>query len=91
MNRTLLAICLSLGLGAAYAAEPAGNGEYGEPACPKAAAKAAVAAATAPSSSDGTSSTPATPAPARARSGSGGNPTRMASPRWHSLLPGMFR
>ena len=85
MNRTLVALCLCLVSGLALAGEAAsGNAFDAPPLCPKAAAKAAAAAPVA--------GTPA-PAPAttRTRGGGGAAATRLTSPRWHSLLPGMFR
>ena len=89
MKRTLLALCLSLAAGLAIAGEAAGNRAYdASPQCPKAAAKAAAAASVAEAG------TPAPAVPAvtvRVRGGGGTAPTRLTSPRWHSLLPGMFR
>lgn len=87
MKRTLVALCLCLCLvsGVALAGEAArGNAFDAPPLCPKAAAKAASTAPVA-----GT----AAPAPSasRTRGGGGTAATRLTSPRWHSLLPGMFR
>ena len=87
MKRTLLALCLSLVTGLAFAGEAAsGNGYDAQPLCPKAAAKAAVAAPVV-----GAPVAQAPTAATRARGGGGAAPTRLASPRWHSLLPGLFR
>ena len=85
MNRTLVALCLCLVSGLALAGEAASSNAFdAPPLCPKAAAKAAAAAPVA-----GT----AAPAPVatRTRGGGGTAATRLTSPRWHSLLPGMFR
>jgi hypothetical protein len=85
MKRTLVALSLCLVSGLALAGEAASANAFdAPPLCPKAAAKAAAAAPVA-----GT----ATPAPAanRVRGGGGAPATRLTSPRWHSLLPGMFR
>lgn len=86
MNRILLAICLSLGVGTAFAGQPAGTPYQPQPVCPKAAEKAAHA----DQDDDAAPAPAATPAPAASRGGGGSNP-RLTSPRWHSLLPGMFR
>jgi hypothetical protein len=88
MKRTLLALCLGLVSGLAFAGEAANsNGYDAPPLCPKAAAKAAVAAPVV-----GAPVGQAPSAAARSRGGGGGaTTTRLASPRWHSLLPGMFR
>ncbi|MGH8029967.1 MAG: hypothetical protein ACREO3_08540 [Arenimonas sp.] len=88
MKRTLLALCLGLLAGQAFAGVAAsGNGYDSPPLCPKAAAKTAGGAPVADA--------PAPHAPAtvvRARGGGGATAaTRLTSPRWHSLLPGMFR
>ena len=86
MKRTLLALCLCLVTGLAIAGEAASrNGYDAPPLCPKAAAKAAASAPVV-----GAPVAPA-PAAARTRGGGGSTTTRLASPRWHSLLPGMFR
>lgn len=85
MKRTLLALCLCLVSGLVLAGEAArANAFDAPPLCPKAAARAVAAGPVA--------GTPA-PAPAstRARGGGGTAATRLTSPRWHSLLPGMFR
>ena len=85
MQRTLVALCLCLVSGLALAGEAARSNTFdAPPLCPKAAAKASAIAPTA-----GT----AVPAPttSRARGGGGAAATRLTSPRWHSLLPGMFR
>ena len=89
MKRTLLALCLCLVAGLAIAGEAASGHGYDAPhLCPKAAAKAAAAT---PAVEAGTP-VAAAPAPAvRARGGGGPTSTRLTSPRWHSLLPGMFR
>jgi hypothetical protein len=90
MKRTLLALCLSLVAGLAIAGEAAGSRAYdASPQCPKAAAKAAAAGSVAEAGTPA----PATPATTvRVRGGGGGTaPTRLTSPRWHTLLPGMFR
>jgi hypothetical protein len=89
MKRTLLALCLSLAAGLAIAGEAAGGHAYqAPPQCPKATAKAAVAA---PAPEAGTSTPPAPATPVRTRGGGGTASARLTSPRWHSLLPGMFR
>jgi hypothetical protein len=89
MKRTLLALCLSLVAGLAIAGEAAGGHAYqGPPQCPKAAAKAAAAT---PVADAGTPAPAAPTAPVRARGGGGTASARLTSPRWHSLLPGMFR
>ena len=87
MNRILLAICLSLSAGLVTAAPAPADNDAPDQECPRVTAKAAIAA-----QASGTQSPPTTTAtpPARARNGGGGT-TRMVSPRWHSLLPGMFR
>ena len=89
MKRTLLALCLCLVTGLAIAGEAASaNGYEAPPLCPKAAAKAATPT---PVVEAGTPVV-ATPAPvARVRGGGGPTATKLTSPRWHSLLPGMFR
>ena len=85
MQRTLVALCLCLASGLALAGEAASSNAFdAPPLCPKAAAKVAAAAPVA--------GTPvAAPAASRARGGGGAAATRLTSPRWHSLLPGMFR
>jgi hypothetical protein len=89
MKRPLLALCLSLVTGLAIAGEVSGGiGNDEAPLCPKAAAKAATQAPVA----DAGAPVAASPAPAaRVRGGGGTTSTRLTSPRWHSLLPGMFR
>jgi hypothetical protein len=89
MKRTLLALCLSLVAGLAIAGEAAGSRAYdATPQCPKAAAKAAAAS----SGAEAGTAVPTPPAVTeRVRGGGGTAPTRLTSPRWHSLLPGMFR
>jgi hypothetical protein len=89
MTRSLIALCLSLAASVAFAADPTVGANEPQSQCPKVAAKAAVAAATSPTETGTTGNV--APAPARPRSGGGGSPARMVSPRWHSLLPGMFR
>jgi hypothetical protein len=89
MTRTLIALCLSLAASVAFAADPATGANEPQAQCPKAAARAAVAAATSTTETSTAGSAPV--APARPRSGAGGSPARMVSPRWHTLLPGMFR
>jgi hypothetical protein len=85
MNRTLLAICLCLFAGLAFAADNAGTPYESQPVCPKAADKPRVANVEA----DTAAVAPATNA-ARVRGG-GSSSSKLVSPRWHSLLPGMFR
>jgi hypothetical protein len=83
MKRTLLALPLLLCAAGAFAADPAPT-EATEASCPKAQAeqeKAQANQATPAATQSGT------PAPARAR---GATATR-GTPRWHSMLPGMFR
>jgi hypothetical protein len=87
MNRILLAICLSLAAGLTMAATTPASNDGPEQECPRVTAKAAIAALPA-GTQRSTATTAATPV--RARNG-GGGATRMVSPRWHSLLPGMFR
>lgn len=89
MKRTLLALCLSLVAGLAIAGEAAsGHGYEAPPLCPKAAAKAAAASPVVEAGTPGA----AAPTPVvRVRGGGGPTSTRLTSPRWHSLLPGMFR
>jgi hypothetical protein len=87
MNRILLAVCLSLVTGIALAAAPVTDNDAPDQECPRVTAKAAIAAqANTTQAAPANASTP----PVRARNG-GGGATRMVSPRWHSLLPGMFR
>jgi hypothetical protein len=85
MKRILLAICLGLVSGLAFAGSAA-NAYEAQPSCPKAAAKAPVIAR----GSENVGTTQAPPAAVRQRGG-GGTSTRLVSPRWHSLLPGMMR
>ena len=85
MKRILLAISLGLAAGVAQAdnvAEPAGS----QPVCPD---KATQKAKAAPPASDPDAAAPTVPSP-KARGG-GTNSAKLVSPRWHSLLPGMFR
>ena len=89
MKRTLLAIGLVLSAGLAHAGGVVDrNGT--QPECPN----KAVEKAQAPAASDeGIAATSATrPAKSNARGGGAGSAsTKLVSPRWHSLLPGMFR
>ena len=88
MNRILLAFCLCLGTsGLAMGATSASTNDSPEQECPRVTAKAAIAAQANTSTTTSAPTTAAPPAKAR----NGGGTTRMVSPRWHSLLPGMFR
>ena len=87
MKRSLLAISLSLFAGLAFAGESA-TAYDAQQECPRSATKARAGtpvadpvAAPAPTQAAGS---------VRTRGGGGAN-TRLQSPRWHSLLPGMFR
>jgi hypothetical protein len=87
MKRSLLAISLSLFAGLAFAGEST-TAFDSQPECPRTAAKARAGTpvpdpVVAPAPTQGAGSV-------RSRGG-GGASTRMQSPRWHSLLPGMFR
>ena len=84
MKRILLAICLSLAASLAFAGQGA-QGVDPQPECPKAAAKAQASTPAVDAAGSGVVSTDA-----KVRGG-GGSSTRLVSPRWHSLLPGMFR
>jgi hypothetical protein len=90
MKRILLAVCLSFVTGLAFAGEGA-RGVDPQLGCPKAATKAQIAtpAADAAGTAAPVAATPN--AKAAARGGSSTSTSRLASPRWHSLLPGMFR
>ena len=90
MNRTLLAVCLSLGAGLAFAAQPAGAPYAPHPVCPKAAEKTHAVAEDDDDADAPVAAAPAAPA-AHPTSGGGGSNSRLLSPRWHTLLPGMFR
>lgn len=82
MIRPMLVLSLSLLAANAFAAEavPADAEASG---CPKAEA----AAGKEPAADGNTpAARPGTPAPVRPRTG-----TQRGTPRWHSLLPGMFR
>ena len=87
MSRFLLVLCLGLGSGLAYAADPQSDTDTPEQECPRVTAKAAGAART--NGQPTTARPDATPA-SHARTG-GGGAAHVVSPRWHSLLPGMFR
>jgi hypothetical protein len=82
MNRTLLALCLLLLAAVATAAEPLPPEAEPEQ-CPKAEAAREKAP---PADASKASGHPAAPATVRPR----GTAAR-GTPRWHSLLPGMFR
>jgi hypothetical protein len=90
MKRTLLALCLSLVAGLAFAGDVTRSSGEGANLCPKAVPRTAAAA---PIIDAGTPVPAPTPAVrARATGGGGGAlSTHMTSPRWHTLLPGMFR
>jgi hypothetical protein len=75
MYRMLLALSLALAVPAALAAEPV-PAESETPGCPKAEPAAGAAPA---------ATRPGSPAPVRPRA------STRSGPRWHSLLPGMFR
>jgi hypothetical protein len=89
MKRMLLATCLCLFAGLAFAADSAGTPYEAQPVCPKAAEKARAANV----ESDTAAVAPApTPSAVRVRGGGGVSAANKSmSPRWHSLLPGMFR
>ena len=87
MSRLLLTVCLGLATGVAFAADPQLDSDAPEQECPRVTAKAAIAAR---ANSAPAAAAAATTPTARPRN-SGGGSSRMASPRWHSLLPGMFR
>ena len=89
MTRILLAICLSLGAGLVMAAPSSSTNDSTDQECPRVTAKAAIAAQ-ANAVQPAAQVAPAAAPQARTRNGGGGT-TRMVSPRWHSLLPGMFR
>lgn len=82
MYRMLLALSLALAAPASFAAEPVPT-ESEAPGCTKAEPAAGQAPATAEGST--TPARPGSPAPVRPRS------SVRSGPRWHSLLPGMFR
>lgn len=83
MFRTLLALSLALSVIGAQAAE-APQAEAEAPSC----IKSEPAAGKPDAAGEGAAATarPGTPAPVRPRGSSPRN-----TPRWHSLLPGMFR
>ena len=87
MNRMLLAICLCLCAGLAFAADSAGTRYESQPVCPKAAEKARAANVEA----DTAAVAPAPATNATRSRGGGSSSSKLVSPRWHSLLPGMFR
>jgi hypothetical protein len=87
MSRLLLAISLCLGTGLAFAAEPQVDPDAPEQECPRTTAKAAAAAH---ANSAPKTARPATTPATQSRNGGGGAP-RVVSPRWHVMLPGMFR
>lgn len=82
MNRTLLAMTLLLSAAGAFAAEPAASGNDA-PGCPK----AEPVQEKSPDETTKTSTRPGTPAPVRSRT----TTSSRGTPRWHSMLPGMFR
>ena len=91
MFRVLLGLSLCLFAAAAFALPPtAATSEesVSAPVCPKAAKPAAAAVSDA--DGDGTPDKPATPA-APAHHIRGGSSDHAIAPRWHSMLPGMFR
>jgi hypothetical protein len=90
MSRLLLASCLCLVAGAAFSAEPQVDGDGPDKECPRVTAKAAVAAHASGATASGARAPATTPA-VRVRNGGGGNATKVVAPRWHHLLPGMFR
>jgi hypothetical protein len=83
MIRTLLAFSLLLSAAGAFAAEPEPSATDA-PGCPKAEQAQDKAP---PEDASKAASHPGTPAPVRPRNAS----TSRGTPRWHSLLPGMFR
>ena len=91
MKRTLLALCLSLVAGLAFAGDVTrSNGYEAATLCPKAVPRSATASPVVDAATPAPAPTPA----ARARSTGGGGGAmapHLTSPRWHSLLPGMFR
>jgi len=82
MYRMLLALSLALAAPVALADEPVPV-ESAAPGC----TKAEPAAGKTPAAAEGstTAARPGSPAPVRPRS------STRSGPRWHSLLPGMFR
>ena len=87
MSRLLIAICLSLGTGLAFAADPQADTDAPEQECPHVTAKAAPAKH---ANSTPTTARPAATTATHAHTGGGGE-ARVISPKWHSMLPGMFR
>lgn len=83
MYRMLLALSLALAVPAAHADEPVPT-ESEAPGC----AKAEPATGSTPAAAEGSTAAarPGSPAPVRPRTTGTRN-----GPRWHSLLPGMFR
>jgi hypothetical protein len=83
MIRTLLSLALLFSAAGVFAAEPA-PADIDAPGCPKAEqAKDGLP----PDDASKASSRPGTPAPVRPRN----DARSRGTPRWHSLLPGMFR
>lgn len=83
MIRTLLAFPLLLSAAGVFAAEPEAPAT-GAPGCPKAEQAQEKAP---PEDASKAASHPGTAAPLRPRN----TATSRGTPRWHSLLPGMFR
>jgi hypothetical protein len=83
MIRMLLAFSLLMSAAGVFAAEPEAAASAA-PDCPKAEQAKEKAP---PDEASKAASHPGTPAPVRAR----GTTTSRGTPRWHSLLPGMFR
>jgi hypothetical protein len=88
MKRSLLAISLCLFAGMAFAGESA-TAFDAQPECPRTAAKARAGT---PVADPVVAPAPTQTAPGiRSRGAGAAASTRLQSPRWHSLLPGMFR
>jgi hypothetical protein len=88
MKRTLLAIGLVLSVGVAHAGGIA-NRNNTSTECPNKGAEKAPAADV--DDAANTASTATRPAKSTRAGGGGTASTKLVSPRWHSLLPGMFR
>ena len=87
MKRTLLAIGLVLSAGVAHAGSVV-NHTVASTECPS----KGVEKPQAPEADDAAAASATRPAKsARVGGGGGTTATKLVSPRWHSLLPGMFR
>lgn len=83
MIRTLLSFALLLSAAGAFAAEPPPT-DVDAPGCPK---TEQAKDKSPPDDASKASNRPGAPAPVRPRNAT----TTRGTPRWHSLLPGMFR